>query len=264
MIRLNDILAVVVLFDQNGSQNVKNKLPKEIDLVIYDNSPIGINLNSSKKIEYIHDHRNLGICEAYNFAYKKAIEKEKNFLLLLDQDSKLTKNYFTEIHVQTLFKNLSIILPVVRDVKSNKIISPFRLNHFGFTKKNLLKGITKKRISGINSGALLSIEFLKEIKGFNPEFKLDYLDHWILRESFRLKKDILILNYVMDHSLSISKLDSSYPIERYLSILRSEKKFYSDENLFYQFGYKLRLVVRIIKLRIKGCQNLSKIAREML
>jgi GT2 family glycosyltransferase len=250
MLKLNEILVIVVLYNQNGIEGLNYVFPKEVkDIIVYDNSPLKSKILNSKRIEYIHDSRNLGISVAYNYAFKQATNREKKFLLLLDQDSKLTSEYFKELKSLEIEENVSCILPTVIDEKKDIIISPLELNLFGFnSRKTIRKGQISNRISAINSGALWSVDFINELNGFNDNYPLDYLDHWLFRESFRLRKKIVILNYVMPHNLSILHLDSTYPIERYESILLAEKKFYKEDKLLFKVGYKLRFVVRIIRL----------------
>lgn len=252
MIKLNEILVVVVLYNRYEIKSLNYEFPKEIeDIIVYDNSPIRSKILNPKRIEYIHDSRNSGISVAYNYAFNRARSRKKKFLLLLDQDSKITSEYFTELKFLDIGENVSCILPTVLDEKKDMIISPIELNRFGFGKRRTI-GYTSNRISAINSGALWSIDFLKKLNGFNNNFPLDYLDHWVFRESFRLNHKIIILGYVMLHNLSIIHFDSTYPIERYQSILKAEKLFYKEDELLFKVGYKIRLVIRSIRFISNG------------
>ena len=42
-----------------------------------------------------------------------------------------------------------------------------------------VEGVQNKAVMAINSGSLIKVSFLTEIGGFNGQFPLDYLDHWL-------------------------------------------------------------------------------------
>lgn len=265
MINLGDILVVVILFNKNPIKNLRIEFPKGIEIIAYDNSPVSSNITQSKAIEYIHDSRNLGVAEGYNYALNRARLRGKKYLLLLDQDSSITNEYFSSLKQLNVSNNISCILPIVKDEITGKIISPIELDPLGFSKKDsILKSNSRKRISAINSGALFSVDFLNNINGFNNSYPLDYLDHWIFRESFKSQYQIVVFDYILYHNLSILHFDSSYPLERFESILRAEKKFFEEETFLYKLGYRIRLYARIIRLIVNGHFDHLKITIKIL
>ena len=91
-------LAGVVVWYNPSDKDVKNiqSYIDELDkLYIFDNSEKKDNKNkvpTSKKIEYISQHENLGIATALNITANKALGEGYLYLLTMDQDSKFKKD----------------------------------------------------------------------------------------------------------------------------------------------------------------------------
>lgn len=109
---------------------------------------------------------------------------------------------------------------------------------------------TYQDLMAINSASLLKISFLNEIDGFNEEFSLDYLDHWLYLEINKRKKSIQVLDVVIKHELSVMDYNS-ISVERYQSILNSESNFYTNYSDLPNKVYKNRLILRSFKQFIK-------------
>ena len=106
----SSILAILVLYNrelaqsQSGSSllrilNDSPELAKHFSLVLYDNSPQPQTpeIAASYPICYVHDPSNGGLASAYNFALQRAESEEREWLLLLDQDTSLTPEFVLEL-----------------------------------------------------------------------------------------------------------------------------------------------------------------------
>ncbi len=228
-----------------------------VDLLVYDNSPESyfdknVDLGYPGNITYIHDESNPGICKPYNIGFEKAVVNNRKWLLLLDQDTDITSNYIKSLLKSVEEdKNYVSIVPVV--YSNNNIVSPTRYGFLGRMKAIKEEEINKivSNITAINSGACISIEFLNEIGGFNTDFPLDMLDHWLNSKIAELRKSSFILNSSLIHSLSISDYNS-LGIDRYMNILISESKFYMQLGLYHNIIFIIRLLLRSVKLLYKG------------
>ena len=227
------------------------------ELIIYDNSPIkqNINVKIPFQTQYIHDSSNGGLYAAYTYALNRAIETKCNWILLLDQDTKLSLNYFFSVSKITDNKSLDddvvAIVPKVFTI-NGKMISPCKLFIGRIVKSIPLEyiGIYNFKISAINSGTFVKVEFLKTIGGFNPLFKLDFVDHWIFYKIFTCRKKVFILDSVIEHELSVTNYNMYMSKERYKNILNSEILFI---NLY---SPKLEKMVYIPKLIIRSFKQL--------
>ena len=227
------------------------------ELIIYDNSPIkqNINVKIPFQTQYIHDSSNGGLYAAYTYALNRAIETKCNWILLLDQDTKLSLNYFFSVSKITDNKSLDddvvAIVPKVFTI-NGKMISPCKLFIGRIVKSIPLEyiGIYNFKISAINSGAFIKVEFLKDIGGFNPLFKLDFVDHWIFYKIFTCGKKVFILDSIIEHELSVTNYNMYMSKERYKNILNSEILFI---NLY---SPKLEKMVYIPKLIIRSLKQL--------
>jgi GT2 family glycosyltransferase len=227
------------------------------ELIIYDNSPTkqNINMQIPFQTQYIHDSSNGGLYAAYTYALNRAVETRCDWILLLDQDTKLPINYFfsvSKIMVDTLLDdNVVAVVPKVFTI-NGKMISPCKLYIGRIGRAVTLEyiGICNFKISAINSGAFIKVEFLKIIGGFNPLFKLDFVDHWIFYKIFTCRKKVFILDSIIEHELSVTNYDKYMSEERYKNILNSEILFI---NLY---SPKLEKVVYILKLIIRSFKQL--------
>jgi GT2 family glycosyltransferase len=106
----SSILAVVVVYNCEFSQShsvsslfqilsENPELAKHFSVVLYDNSPQPQSPVSPPDFptHYVHDPSNGGLATAYNFALARAESEEREWLLLLDQDTTLTREFISEL-----------------------------------------------------------------------------------------------------------------------------------------------------------------------
>ena len=270
------IAAVVVLYNKkiNDSETLNsiNQIAAKYDFssydfIVYDNSiekqevPKTFPLN----LRYYHDNLNGGLAAAYNYAYQNCIEKQIQWLLLLDQDTDLSEAYFFEIedNLMDIFQNEEIVGVLPQIYCNQRKISPVIVKRGGFVKElaGNNEGICNFPVTGINSGTLLRVEFIKLIHGFNPVFKLDLLDYWYFHEIYQRHKKVYIMKTQMNHNLSIMNY-KQVSLERYRSIIKSENMFFHDycsKSEFFVFKIRLilRLIKQIIKVKDKGIAKIT-------
>src|ERR1700722_11755188 len=99
------ILAIVVLYKQAPAEShalssffrILNERPQmagHFSLVVYDNSPHSHEVADTFPVDYVHDPSNGGLAAAYNYALGRAEGAGYEWLLLLDQDTTLTSEFF--------------------------------------------------------------------------------------------------------------------------------------------------------------------------
>ena len=243
--RFNDISAL------NFIKNFQEKGDLELQLLIYDNSPEAINSAEELPcgISYVHNKNNPGLATAYNYALDVATNYNCEWLLLLDHDTELIMDYF--IKVFALFKQsilTSDIVAIMPIVKAQQVtIAPVKREfiryHVALNKTGKLTG----NISGINSGTIVRISFVKQLGGFNLNFPLDYLDHCFFNEIRKAGKYVYVLDTTIHQNLSVLNFHENINPVRYNSILRAQVLFYRDKSLLFSMRLKLILLKKLIK-----------------
>jgi GT2 family glycosyltransferase len=241
---------------------------KDIELIIYDNSPTKHDFTPPRiegiHITYYHDPRNLGIASAYNYAWSAAKENNSQWLLLLDHDTELTQEYFNSIlTIEDVPENVAAVVPKINS--ENTMISPVYSHSLRPLKEERPSpGVQDQPVMAINSGALISVPFLNEINGFNEDFPLDYLDHWLFYKIYEKGRKVYLIDVELEHELSV--LDyTRVSLQRYQSILNSEVNFYQNFKTDLLPKYRIQLAKRFFKqlLTVKNkeiaMQTLKKI-----
>ena len=228
----------------------KNEYLANIHFIFYDNSPQKQSVESfhqyEANISYIHDERNLGIVTAYNYAYETACQNRSEWLLLLDHDTEITEEYVDKIlQLQNTGESIAAIVPKIN--YQHEMISPVYSHSLRpLSTEKPTEGIQIRPVMAINSGSILRISFLDEVGGFNTEFPLDYLDHWIFYEIYSRNYQVLLLDVVLEHDLSVMDY-SRVSLQRYHSILDAEVTFYKKYKTDLYKEYKLQLFKRFLK-----------------
>ncbi|WP_421000465.1 glycosyltransferase [Carnobacterium maltaromaticum] len=250
------VLYEQTLEDSKTFQSLIRYLPvyknnNNITLLVFDNSVNLVNKVDKKDIDYIYikNEGNIGLAKSYNQATKYANLMKSEWMLLLDQDTELSKEYFETIfNIKKIPSTVVSCIPQI--ISNNKIISPILSVGLPKLQNELMEPGTYQDLMAINSASLLKISFLNEIDGFNEEFSLDYLDHWLYLEINKRKKSIQVLDVVIKHELSVMDYNS-ISVERYQSILNSESNFYTNYSDLPNKVYKNRLILRSFKQFIK-------------
>ncbi|EMF0051098.1 glycosyltransferase [Enterococcus hirae] len=248
------IVVVIVLYQQRFSQSpsfdllMKAVKEKKIQLVVYDNSPVKQLeplLEQDKDISYYHDPSNPGLATAYNYALNHA-QQNIRYFVTLDHDSQLTATYFDTLLTIDWTDELVAAVPLVY-AGSNQISPVFADRYINRQVEKVERSqLSQRRIMAINSGAVFSIKFLKEIGGFNLDFPLDFLDHWLFWTIYQFKKTVFILPEKMEHDLSV--LDyQKVSVTRYQSILKAEKTFYQNYDKEMLPRHRKQLLLRTVK-----------------
>lgn len=231
-------------------QSMQGRQADGIHLILYDNSPDEQDFRPEKypewHISYIHDPRNLGIAAAYNYALSHANQAESNWLLLFDHDTEVTKEYAAQfLRKQECGEAIAAVVPKIHS--SGTMISPVYSHSLRpLNEERPAPGVQNKAVMAINSGTLLRVSFLNEIGGFNEEFPLDYLDHWLFFEIYARGKKVLLVDVTLEHELSVMDY-SNVSLRRYQSILDAEMKFYANYKKELYGSYKKQLFKRLLK-----------------
>ena len=159
-----------------------------------------------------------------------AKNNKNDWLLLLDQDSELNQTYFDMLRDFLLSSPTDFVACVPKINCGDKIVSPVFLKN-GIMKRNgYLSDLDcgpHNNIMALNSGTCVSVQYLQSIGGFNNDFPLDYLDHWLYHQMGRDNKNIYVFDTKISHDLSIESFEEKVSLQRYKSIMKSESLYFS-------------------------------------
>lgn len=207
----DNIIIVIVIYNKYiGEISFLNNIKEKLDIFIYDNStiPQSVVTFENVNIYYEYDQNNSGVSRAYNQAYKKAKELNKELLLVLDQDSSFNLSFIEQyIKMYKKYKNDYIYTPIVCDEKKTKIYSPaFMTNFVGKTQyfeKFIYEEIyCLKGKSVINSGLMIPIKIFEKIGGYNEKLKLDFSDIYFIEKYKKFNLKIVLVDVYLKHSIS--------------------------------------------------------------
>jgi hypothetical protein len=172
---------------------------------------------------YHHAPENISLSRIYNsFIEENISQKNNHYLILLDDDSKISAAYFNEV-VSIINKNeaFDVLLPVVKN--GDKIVSPAAFfyckgNYF----KSLESGICKQKLLAINSGMIISFSFIQKNNfRYNEQLNNYGTDNYFMNFANNHRARFYILNYSFDHSLNFFDNDD---LEKKIEIFRQIKK----------------------------------------
>lgn len=267
---------VVVLYNMTFSESptiislnqllASGAFPEIRKILIFDNSEQGTEpVELEGRFIYYHSKKNVGLAQAYNYALDQSND-DTEWLMTLDQDTKLTKEYLSELISTSseLSETVAAVAPIVTD--NERQISPVRSDtlrplHTELPKKDR---VYSKDIMVINSGTAIRTIFLRELGGYNIHFPLDYLDHWLCWRIFNEHQQIYILSNKLEHQLSVLDYKNHMNLSRYLAIIQAEKCYYYLYNKQLLPQYRRQLLLRGCKQILTGRFNYGKLTFEFL
>jgi len=268
-------LAAVVVFYNPSEENIKNikNYLKSVDQVfIVDNSEDEIiRYKEDKKVKYIKLGENKGIAYALNKGAELAIKDKYQWLLTLDQDSKINSDNI--IKMKTFLEK--------NDTTKIGLVSPYQ----DIDSKEIIEDTEKEEmIEVMTSGNIINLDAYQKIGGFKDWLFIDCVDTDYCMNLNKHHYKVLRLNkIIMKHNLGNLKVHTLFgkeypcynhnPIRRYY-IVRNNlyiKKLYGDKYPEYcehlirvQKGQVKRILAfeknKIAKLRMmyKGYKDFKK------
>ncbi len=260
-----NIVFLIVLYKQKIVESSTLKsfskiiLPKglNIKLLIWDNSPnsqalTNETLSFNYPVEYKHCPDNFPLSKVYNVFFQENIN-ENDYLCIMDQDSKFEVELINEISLVVNTSNPMLLLPKI--FHNKVLVSPSRIYWMkGRYIKELSKGfVSSKNMSAINSGMIINSEYLRKNNFSYDARLLNYCtDDYFMKVYRQNCPDLYVLNYKMEHDLSLSTLNhnSSVLKERYKQMLYGRMVVHSD-NIFNLMFLRVYMTIHKIYMSLK-------------
>jgi GT2 family glycosyltransferase len=195
------------------------------------------------------DPSNGGLSAAYNFAIAQAKALNCKWVLLLDQDTSLPRNFLSGIHVNLAkmqgHPEVVAIIPIIK--AGDRQVSPLLPKpgrESSFAGRNI---VVSEWVTAINSGTCISVDFIDELGGFSREFWLDYLDFWLFKMISNSGKCVYVGEMVLEHDLSVANMNR-VSIARYRGVLAAELRF---TNGYLTVPWRLMIVPRLLARAMK-------------
>jgi hypothetical protein len=198
--------AVLVLYQQSLEQSVTfqslgpsvRALSAPLQLLVYDNSPTPVGHPGSGPypgwdIHYVHDPSNPGVSRAYLEGARMAARRAKQWLLLLDQDTRFPPDSLVRYSAAIRqHPEVRLFAPILRS--GDRIVSPcmYRLK-LGFSLARIRPGARSLAgLSVLNSGMCVAVEDYLAVGGHDVRIALDFADHEFI-ERFKRRRDRFVV-----------------------------------------------------------------------
>jgi GT2 family glycosyltransferase len=226
----------------------------DVSVVLWDNSPASDACrNLPEGVHYFADENNSGLAKAYNRALEWATEQRSDWLLTLDQDTAVPRDFFLRMGAaareSSRYAGVGAIVPQI--AAGRRQLSP---NYFQFGAIPRwypagYVGVPSEPVFAFNSGAMLSAAALKQVGGYDPRFWLDDSDAMIFSKLHEHGKRVYVAGDIqLIHEFSMKDMQRRMSPERYRDALLAETAFW-DLRMNRLAGWErtLRLALRLVK-----------------
>lgn len=224
-----------------------------LSVLIWDNSPTPLkNLEPLSPFAYKHSQENLGVSGAYNRAMKIAEAMGCPWLLLLDQDTVIPADFLPrmlKLGCRFLDKpEIAAVVPFLMD--GDRVLSPRKVLFKQFKPLHRpFEGVYPGEVTAANSGALMRIDALEQIGGFNEDFWLDFSDVVVFYLLHQRGKQVYIAgDLLLKHKISVLDFRNSMSPERYSGFIAAEGAYWdSYRTVIERAFHTLRILERAIR-----------------
>ena len=240
------VFAVIVLYKMRASESAAfNTLraaisclddgQADIEILLYDNTPGGQDIGALPDgVHFKADFTNGGLATAYNYALDVAESNGFEWLLTLDQDTKLPIDFLQKLYHAALFvAPISTVAAIVPRIASDgRTLSPFTLMKRWTLTKNVpdgYVGIPSDNVYAVNSASTIRVSALRMIGGYDPRFRLDFSDLAVYRRLHRQGLSVFVAGDIhVEHEVSVYDLKRRSSPSRYEDTCRAEEAAYDE------------------------------------
>jgi GT2 family glycosyltransferase len=244
------IFAVIVLYKQRPSVSVtvatlaralRENPAVDCDVLIHDNSPSSDVAADElpEGFRYYPSPVNRGLYAAYEgarlFAQAQGTGvpvQGSDWLLTLDQDTALPADFFKAIELGLRAAKddprIAVIVPHLGEGK--RLLSPA---YVGLSRTTPMpasfSGVPTREARAFNSAALLRVEALDAIGGFDPCFWLDHLDSWLHHQLYVHGWRMYVLDSVhLEHHFSLLNYRDRVSLAHLRNFLAAESAYFDQ------------------------------------
>lgn len=225
-----------------------------LNVFIYDNSPTSQQIKNyeSLTITYCHDAKNSGVSRAYNVGVEYANKDQKEWVLLLDQDTSLP-NSILEKYDQAIDANsdMKLFVPILK-LKNGKIFSPSRYRFKrGFYVDSIKSGIHSLfKHAPVNSGMMVRAEAFLKVGGYNEKVKLDFADFQFVERFRKSCPDFYVIDVTCEQDFSDDNGSYESQYVRFRFYCEGAKNV-ENKSLWDWLQYNMVVFIRAARLTLR-------------
>ncbi len=259
------ILPVVVLYQQSLEESLTLQslqqnlegLNLRLPVFIYDNSvepqsTVAYFLYKSFQVFYVHDPQNSGLSKAYNKAALKAEDLQKEWLLLLDQDTTFPSRSLQQYKKAVDENNGVNLFAPLLVLDDRRIFSPAKIRYKrGYSPKKITFGLhSLYDYSPVNSGLLVRLKLFQAVGGYNEKIKVDFCDFQFLEKVRRWSPEFMLIPLRTLQHFSHKEPSLKKQQERFKVYLQ-DAKHCEKQTLADHFGFFYTVTRHTLGLTVK-------------
>lgn len=221
---VDQVLVVIVLYrstlaESSAYQSIAKAFAhflngdNQVDLVIVNNGPTYVDCQADGavfRLHYIEQLDNPGVSKAYNLAGQLAGRLQKQWLLVLDQDTVLPTNFWDSYN-ESIDRYPTTPIHAPKLWSGDVLISPCKYRFYRGTllPTNILPGLhSMKGRNVLNSGLLIRVEAFHAVGGYNESVRL-YFSDFVFFDRIKTKHaTFAVVNVDLIHDLSSTDYSS--------------------------------------------------------
>lgn len=210
----------------------------KIHIYLVDNSTkdYGNNIaNDVDNVTYLSMHGNSGLSKAYNRALDSMLNLNNRIIVLFDDDTHVTNDYFKKIEESYDKTNADIYLPIIYD-QNQELLSPSIMRRYRCIRAKSIDKINDQNICGINTGMAIKSEIFINYR-YNEEMFLDFVDHNFIRDMKMKGAKIVIVHTSLKQNFSLISDDYESTIKRFKIAKKDIYTFYAHRGFVSMIIY---------------------------
>jgi GT2 family glycosyltransferase len=269
----SSLLAVVVLYklDPADSVSLQSLLRSraaaieedassiDLSILLVDNTPGRSERPSVQEdVLYLASPANQGLASAYNRSIEVAQKLGSTWLITLDQDTKLPEDFLLKLIAAgkqvEANPTIAAIVPQLNSGAVNLSPNCFRLGALATWFPKGYTGVPEQAVFAFNSAAMVRVDALEQIGGYDPLFWLDNSDARMFRSLHLMGKSVYVAGDIqVEHEFSMKAMQERVSPWRYRHSLLAESAFW-DSDMSWLAGLErtLRLALRYVKHLRRG------------
>lgn len=227
------ILCGIVLYNPNIDELISNLrvIEKQVDkILLVNNDKTNLKIekisNQISNLEIMNLNENKGIAYALNVILNYSIDRKYDFTLTLDQDSQCHKNMI-QTYIENLEDNVALYTPQIVDLNKNDYNDKLENKYINMC---------------ITSGCFMNIGYVKNCRGFDNDFFIDFVDFDfslnVIEKGYKIK---FIPKAILYHHLGNAKKI------KVLSKILKKDIYTFNHNSFRTFYYNRNAILLIKK-----------------
>ena len=252
--------------ESTACQSLKAQTDGDFCVMIYDNSDSDLGIKAECAASgwtYLGGKGNLGLPAAYNCALDRLTkEKAEGHVCLLDDDTRLSPGFISEVKASIKNNSADILLPVLS--QNGKIISPWRKKgRRYFTSYEECFAEPPKNILAFNSGMIIPLDVFRDYR-YDERLFLDCVDISFLTEMKKRRRSAAVIQVFGEQSFSgAGKPPRSEAMNRFTIYTKDMYTYYGRRNAqgklkLFKRALHLALIYRTLKPFITVQREMEK------